>query len=117
MKYLLLIYRDESKFANATPEESSQMLANYMAFTKEVKQAGIHLASEPLHPAPTAQSVRVREGDIVRTDGPFAETKEQLGGFYLLDCQDMDEAVAYAAKIPGAKYGTIEVREVLALGG
>jgi hypothetical protein len=92
------------------------MMGAYNAFTEEVKSAGAMQAAEALQPTATATTVRVRNGETMITDGPFADTKEQLGGFYLLDCKNLDEAVAYAAKIPGAQAGSIEVRPIWEMG-
>ena len=89
------------------------MTDEYNAYTAELDRAGVRLAGEALQPNPTATSVRVRDGQTVTTDGPFAETKEGLGGFYLIEAPDLDAALAWAAKCPGAKYGTMEVRPVL----
>ena len=107
MRYLLLIYEDEAAI-NPTPE----VMARYEAFTKEVQEAGVYLGGEPLPPTSTATTVRVRAGAASNTDGPFAETKEQLGGYYMLDCADLDQALGYAAKIPAAEVGSIEVRPI-----
>jgi len=108
MRYLLLIYEDE-KLNDMSPEAMGQ----WEAFTKDVNEAGVHEDGRALQPISTATTVRVRNGDTVTTDGPFAETKEQLGGFYLLNCKDLDEAIAYAARIPSAPRGSIEVRPVM----
>jgi hypothetical protein len=89
------------------------VFGGYMTFTEEVKSAKVMLGGEALQPCATATTVRVRDGKTLTTDGPFAETKEQLGGFYLLDCKDLDEAIRWAAKIPGATYGSIEIRPVM----
>ncbi len=89
------------------------MMADYFAYTEEAKKAGVMLAGDALQPISTATSIRERDGNASLTDGPFAETKEQLGGYYLLDCKDLDEATKWAGKIPTAKYGTIEVRPVM----
>ena len=113
MKYLLTIYNDESGFGEATPEQIRQMMEAYGAFGMEIDEAGAHLAGEGLQPTATATTVRVRDGERLVTDGPFAETKEQLGGFYLLECKDLDEAIGWAAKIPGAQAGSVEVRPVM----
>ena len=113
MKYLLSIYDDESSWGSSTPEEIKEMMDAYGAFGREVEERGAYLAGEGLQPTSTATTVRVRNGERLITDGPFAETKEQLGGFYLLDCKDLDEAIELAAKIPGAKSGSIEVRPVM----
>ena len=108
MRYLLLIHEDET-----TSDMSPEAMGQWEAFTKEVMAAGVHEDSRALQPVSTATTVRVRNGETVTTDGPFAETKEQLGGFYLLNCKDLDEAIAYAARIPSAPRGSIEVRPVM----
>jgi hypothetical protein len=113
MKYLLTIYTDESGFADVTPEEVQQVMAAYEAFGREVTDAGAMLGGEGLQPSSTATTVQVRGGETITSDGPFADTREQLGGYYLLDCRDLDEAIGWAAKIPGAQNGTIEVRPVM----
>ena len=111
MKYLCTIYGDESQMANATPEQANQMMEAYGAFGQEAGDAIV--AGEGLQPTSTATTVRVRDGERMLTDGPFAETKEQLGGFYLLECASLDEAIELAAKIPGAQSGSVEVRPVM----
>jgi hypothetical protein len=111
MRYVLTIYGDAS--ADFTPEQGAQMMAAYNAFTEEVKAAGAFVGGEGLQPTATATTVRVRDGEPLLTDGPFAETREQLGGYYLLECADLDEAVRWAAKIPGAASGCVEVRPVI----
>ena len=113
MKYLLTIYSDESRYATMTPEESAQLMAGYGAFGREAQEAGVLLGGEGLQPTSTATTVRVRDGETLFTDGPFAETREQLGGYYLLECADLDEAARWAAKIPDARAGAIEVRPVM----
>jgi hypothetical protein len=113
MKYLLTIYNDESGFADVTPEQVRQVMAAYEAFGREVTEAGAMLGGEGLQPSGTATTVQVRGGETITSDGPFADTREQLGGYYLLDCRDLDEAIGWAAKIPGAQNGTIEVRPVM----
>jgi hypothetical protein len=113
MKYLLTIYNDESGYADATPEQIQQVMAAYEAFGREVSAAGAMLGGEGLSPSSTATTVQVRDGETVTSDGPFADTREQLGGYYLLECRDLDEAIGWAAKIPGAQDGTIEVRPVM----
>src|SRR5918912_3506697 len=113
MKYLLTIYTDESRYATMTPEESAQLMAGYGAFGREAQQAGVLLGGEGLQPTATATTVRVRDGETLLTDGPFAETREQLGGYYLVDCADLDEATRWAAKIPDARAGAVEVRPVM----
>jgi hypothetical protein len=113
MKYLLTIYGDESGFADATPEDIQQVMAAYEAFGRAATEAGVMLGGEGLQPSSTATTVRVRDDATVTSDGPFAETREQLGGYYLLDCRDLDEALGWAARIPGAQSGAIEVRPVM----
>jgi hypothetical protein len=113
MKFLLTIYADESRYATMTPEESGQLMEAYGAFGREAQDAGVLLGGEGLQPTATATTVRVRDGETLLTDGPFAETREQLGGYYLLDCADLDEANRWAAKIPDAASGAIEVRPVM----
>ena len=112
MKYMLLIYGVEPT-TEPTPEEIQAEMAEYYAFTDEVNARNLLVASEALHLSHTATTVRVRAGKPITTDGPFAETKEVLGGFYLLDCKDLDEAIEMAAKIPGAKQGSAEIRPVI----
>jgi hypothetical protein len=113
MRYLLTIYDDESTWNDVTPEQSAQVMAAYGAFGQAAQSAGVLLGGEGLQPTSTATTVRVRDGEALTTDGPFAETREQLGGYYLLDCKDLDEAIGWAAKIPGAQSGSIEVRPVM----
>jgi hypothetical protein len=112
MKYALTIYHDESAQPERSPEEARQVLAAWDAYTAEVREAGVHLGGEGLQPTATATTVRIQGTDRTLTDGPFAETKEQLGGFYLLDCKDLDEAIRWAEKIP-LQEGSVEVRPVL----
>jgi hypothetical protein len=107
MEYLCLIYGAEDE-----AERRPDLLAEYGTFTDDVVKNGVMRGANRLRPASTATTVRVRDGKMTTTDGPFAETKEQLGGYYLLDCKDLDEAIAYAAKIPSAKVGSIEVRPI-----
>jgi hypothetical protein len=113
MRYLLTIYGDESGWNDVTPEQSQQIMAAYGAFGQEAQAAGVLLGGEGLQPTSTATTVRVRDGEALTTDGPFAETREQLGGYYLLDCKDLDEAIGWAAKIPGAQNGSVEVRPIM----
>ncbi len=112
MRYICLIYHSEAEQASRTPEEMEANMGAYWAYTNAITEAGVNLGGDALHPTATATSVRVRNGETLTTDGPFAETKEQLGGFYMLDCKDLDEAIAWAAKIPDANGGTIEVRPI-----
>ena len=109
MKYMLLLYADESK-APKTPEEQQAVAQAWYGFGEEAKAAGVLLSNNGLDPVANATTVRVRDGKALITDGPFGETHEQLGGYYLFDCKDLDEALRWAAKIPTAKYGSIEVR-------
>ena len=112
MRYLLLIAGDESQFATATAEQGAAMMAEYGEYTKAMADRGVLQGGERLRPTSDATTVRVRKGETLSTDGPFAETKEQLGGFYLVDCKDLDEAIEVAALIPGARNGSIEVRPI-----
>ena len=113
MQYLLLIYDDEKIWASMPKDDSGKMFAEYSAFTKDLKASGKHKAGEALQPTHTATTVRVRSGKITTTDGPFAETKEQLGGFYMIEADNLDDAIAIAAKIPSARIGSIEVRPIM----
>ena len=113
MQYLCLIYDDEATWANMPEDERNAIYGEYMAFTQSIKDSGNHLAGDALQPISTATSVRVRNGETLVTDGPFAETKEQLGGYYLVEAKDVDEALKIAERIPSARYGTIEVRPVV----
>ena len=112
MKYLCLIYDDEKKAVTMSKSDLDALMTDYYAFTEDIKKSGHYLAGEALKPVQTATSVRLRNGKLSTTDGPFAETKEQLGGFYMIDATDLNEAIQIAAKIPSAKTGTIEVRPV-----
>jgi hypothetical protein len=114
MKYILLIYGDETAGAKMSEAEQQAEMQAYYGYEAELAQnPGVRIAGEALHPTTSATTLRVRNGKTVTTDGPFAETKEQLGGFYYLECKDLDEAIAWAAKIPGAKDGTIEIRPIV----
>ncbi len=117
MRYLALIYSDEKAWAKIPEAEQGKIFGSYMEFTQMAKAAGVSKGGEALQPTATATTVRLRGGKTVTTDGPFAETKEALGGFYLFECKDLDEAVKWAAKIPGASYGCIEVRPIWEVGG
>jgi hypothetical protein len=113
MKYLLTLYRDESRMRDITPEQLRENMQRWDAYTTEAIEAGVHLGGEGLQPSPTATTVKIEEsGDQIVSDGPFAETKEQLGGFYLLDCENLDDALAWAKRIP-MPGGTVEVRPVM----
>ena len=111
MQYALLIYTDEKADAESTKEQQDAVMAAYYAFGEQFKDK--ITGGEALHPTSSATTVRLREGDTLTTDGPFAETKEQLGGFYLVNAENLDDAIQIAAKIPGAAYGSIEVRPVM----
>lgn len=113
MQYMLLIYDDEKKVAAMTEAEQGPFMAGYFEFTNGIKKSGHFRAGDALAPTSTATSVRVRDGKTLSTDGPFAETREQLGGYYLVEAKDLDEAISIAARIPSAKLGTIEVRPVV----
>jgi len=113
MRYLLMIYSDQNANAEKTPAELDKMMQEYWAFTQEAKDRKVYVAAEALTPTSTATTVRVRNGRTMTTDGPFAETKEQIGGFYLLDCANLDEAIELVAKIPHAAEGSIEVRPIM----
>lgn len=114
MRYMLLVYLDE-RAINETERE--RCYGESVRLTQELNSSGHYLAAAPLHPTSTATSVRVRDGKRLVTDGPFAETREQLGGYYLIEAKDLDEAIGIAARIPGAQWGTIEVRPVIELAG
>jgi hypothetical protein len=113
MQYLLMIYRSEAELGKMTDADRQQMTAEYGAFTQSIIQSGHFKAGDGLQPSTTATTVRVREGKILTTDGPFAETREQLGGYYLVEAKDLDAAIGIAARIPGAKSGSIEVRPIM----
>src|SRR3984893_1322707 len=114
MKYLLLVYLDEQAMTDSEREhcyvESAQL-------TQQLNSSGQYLDASPLHPISTATSVRVREGKRLVTDGPFAETREQLGGYYLIDATDLDEAIRIAERVPPARFGTVEIRPVMEIAG
>ncbi|MGH2755815.1 MAG: YciI family protein [Actinomycetota bacterium] len=112
MRYLALIYGDESAGANTTQEQMQEIMDAYNAFGKEAAERGVLLGGEALEPTSTATTVRVRDEETLTTDGPFAETKEQLGGYYLLDCTDLDDALSWAKRVP-MPGGTVEVRPVM----
>jgi hypothetical protein len=116
VNYLLLIYGEEQT-EQPSPEVAEQIMGEYWAFEKAVADAGVKVGGAALQPSPTATTVRVKDGERVVTDGPFAETREVLGGYYLLNAPDLDAALDWAAKCPGAKYGSIEVRPVMEFEG
>jgi hypothetical protein len=113
MKYALTIYGDESAAAGASPEDMQAVAQAYGAVTQEMQDKGVYVAGEGLYPTQTATTVRIRDDERGVTDGPFAETREQLGGFYLIDCKDLDEAIDWAAKIPASQSGSVEIRPVM----
>jgi hypothetical protein len=116
MQYMCLIYDDEQVWQGMSEDERNGVFGEYGAFTESVKASGNFVAGDALQPTSTATTVRIRNGETLTTDGPFAETKEQLGGYYVIEAKDADEALAIAARIPSAKYGSIEVRPVLVYG-
>jgi hypothetical protein len=113
MQYILLIYTDETAEANMSEAQLAAVYQEYNAFTSDVRAKGAYVAGEALPPTTAATTVRVRDGKKVTAEGPFAATKEQLGGYYVVEAKDLDEAIAWAAKIPGAKHGSIEVRPIV----
>ena len=112
MKYLCLIYDEEKTLAAMSEAESNALMGEFFAFTDSIKKSGHYLGGEALKPVNTATSVRVRNGKMSTTDGPFAETKEQLGGYYLIEAKDLNEAIQIASRIPSARLGTVEVRPI-----
>lgn len=110
MQYMLLIYGDLK--VERTPEENQAEMSAYYAYTAEVRDRGMLISSEALYPTSSATTVTVRDSKTIITDGPFAETKEQLGGYYLLECKDLDEAIEFASKCPGSHDGKVEIRPV-----
>ena len=112
MKYLFTLFVDETRFEDRTPEQMRENMKRWDAFTREAIDAGVHLGGEGLQPSATATTIRVGGAEPIVTDGPFAESKEQLGGYYLLDCENLDDALAWAKKIP-LEQGGIEIRPVM----
>ena len=113
MRYILLIYDREADWGKLSPEKQKEIMAAYRAFTGEIRKSGHHRAGDQLTPVEMATTVRVRDGKRVTTDGPFAETREQLGGFYIVEAKDLDEALSLAERIPSARMGSIEVRPIV----
>jgi hypothetical protein len=113
MQYLLLIYDKESEWGKLSEAEQGNLMKEYGEFSKSITQSGHYRAGSQLHPVSKATTVRMRDGKKLVTDGPFAETKEQLGGYYLIEARDLDDAVAIAARIPSARFGSIEVRPLV----
>jgi hypothetical protein len=110
MKYMLLIYLDERQWESLSEAERQEIYGEYRKFSEEIVASGQFISGSELHPTASATSVRVRDGKRLVTDGPFAETREQLGGYYLVEAKDLDEAIGLAARVPSAKSGTVEVR-------
>ena len=113
MRYLCLIYENEKAWETMPKDEANAVFGEYFAFTEGIKQSGKLLGGEALQPTQTATTVRVRNGKVASTDGPFAETKEQLGGYYLIEAPDLNDAIQVASKIPGARYGAVEIRPIM----
>jgi hypothetical protein len=116
MKYLCLIYDEEKTLAGMSKADSDAFMGEYFAFTENIKKSGHYVGGEALKPVHTATTVRIRQGKMSTTDGPFAETKEQLGGYYLIEARDLNDAIQIAAKIPSARTGSVEVRPVEVFG-
>ena len=115
MQYLLMIYENEKVWESMAEAERNAMFGEYMTFSEELKASGHMLGGEPLQGTHTATTVRVRDGKVATTDGPFAETREQLGGYYLIEAKDLDEVIAIAARVPSARHGSIEIRPIQAV--
>ena len=113
MKYLCLIYNDEKNVSTLPKEEMQALMGEYFQFTEDIRKSGHYVAGEALHDVDTATTVRVRNGKVSTTDGPFAETKEQLGGFYLIEAKDLNDAIQVAARIPSVRMGSIEIRPIV----
>lgn len=112
MNYMLLIYENEANWVTLSPEEQGKIFGDYMTFTESIRASGHYVSGNPLNATNMATTVRVRDGKTMTTDGPFAETREQLGGYYLIQAADLDEAIAIAARIPAALGGSIEIRPI-----
>ena len=112
MRYMMMVYDQETRWTETTPEEMGKLMEEFNAFHADIMAGGNLLVAERLHPTQTATTVRVKEGKALITDGPFAETKEQLGGVYVFECKDLDEAIELASTIPTARTGSIEIRPV-----
>ena len=113
MKYLLLIYESENSRAGRSEAERSKVFQEYIDYTSRIRESGNYIAGQALQPTSTATTLRTKNGKVVTTDGPFAETREQLGGFYMVEAKDLDQAVTLATGIPGVRTGAIEVRPIL----
>jgi hypothetical protein len=116
MKYLCLIYDEEAKMATMSESDANAFMGEYFAFTEGIKKSGHYVAGEALKPVNTATTVRMRNGKMSTTDGPFAETKEQMGGYYLIEARDLNDAMQVASRIPSARTGSIEVRPIEVFG-
>ena len=116
MQYLLMIYRSEAELVNMTAADRKKLTAEYGTFTQSIIQSGHFKAGDALQSVTKATTVRVKDGKTITTDGPFAETREQLGGYYAIEAKDLDEAIGIAARIPGARTGSIEVRPIMVFG-
>ena len=112
MRYLCLIYDEEAKIGGMSKSDADAFMGEYFAFTDGIKKSGHYIGGEALQPVQTATTVRVRNGKMSTTDGPFAETKEQLGGYYLIEARDLNDALQVASKIPSARLGSVEVRPI-----
>jgi hypothetical protein len=117
MKYMLLVHHDEETFARRSEEERSTMIKESVQLANQLHVSGQYLGAAPLHPSSETTCIRVREGKRIVTDGPFAETREQIGGYFLVDARDLEEAIDIASRIPGARIGTVEVRPVTEVAG
>jgi hypothetical protein len=115
VQYILFIYHSESDYARRSEEENVAISREYFKFTEDIKASGHFRAGDRLQPVATATTVRVKEGKVLKTDGPFAETREQLGGYYIIEAKDLDEATMIAGKMPGARLGSIEVRPIVSM--
>ena len=113
MKYMLLIYSNESQDIDVTPEKMNEMIGAYNAYIQRLVDAGVFISTEALQPSATATTIKVRHGETLTTHGPFVETVEQLGGYFLLECDNLDAAIEWAAQCPGSYYGSIEIRPVM----
>jgi hypothetical protein len=116
MRYLLMIYGEEQPPEQASPEEWQTVMEEYNAFGRALTERGANLGGEALQDSSTATTIRVRDGQTLTTDGPFIESKEQFGGYYLFEAKDLDEAIELAALCPGARYGTVEIRPIMEFG-
>jgi hypothetical protein len=113
MKYLCLLYADESQWPKMSKADQDKWIAEFAAFTDDIRRSGHYVGSNRLAPTQAATTVRVRNGKLSTTDGPYMETKEHLGGYYLVEARDLNDAIQVAAKIPGARYGSVEVRPIV----